>query len=71
MVRLLVLLPLVVVLVVLAAGVIFFFQGQTTSVSLYHICGKKVGWYDAMFMTPVLDKAGCAKYGPVPCSKTP
>lgn len=59
------------VLAVLAIAVIFFFQGQSTSVNIYHICGIKVGWYDAMFLTPVNDKSGCEKYGPVPCSRTP
>jgi hypothetical protein len=65
MMKLLLILPVV---IVLAFGVFQFFQGQATSVNLYHICGKKVGWYDAIFLDDVQDKSGCEKYGPVPCS---
>ncbi|MEA3639524.1 MAG: hypothetical protein VBE63_06230 [Lamprobacter sp.] len=69
--KLLVLLPVIVVLVILAIGAMSFFKGQTTAVNLYHICGKKVGWYEAMFLDPIRDKSGCEKYGPVPCSNNP
>jgi hypothetical protein len=47
---------------VVVVGIILFFKGQSNAVNLYHICGKQVSWYDAMFLDAVKDKAGCEKY---------
>lgn len=60
--RVLLLLP---VFIVLLIGVLSFFDGQENSVNIYHICGKKVGWYDAMFLDRVKDKSGCEKFAPM------
>jgi hypothetical protein len=43
-------------------AIVVFFKGQSNAVNLYHICGKDVSWYDAVFLEPVQDKAGCDKY---------
>lgn len=47
---------------VVIIGVALFFKGQSNSVNLYHICGKEVSWYDAVFLAELTDKAGCEKY---------
>ncbi len=47
---------------VLAVGIALFFKGHSNSVNLYHICGKQVSWYDAVFLEAIKDKAGCDKY---------
>ena len=47
---------------ILIIGIVMFFKGQSNAVNLYHICGKQVSWYDAMFLDAVKDKAGCEKY---------
>jgi hypothetical protein len=47
---------------ILIVGVALFFKGQSNAVNLYHICGKEVPWYDAMFLAELKDKAGCEKY---------
>jgi hypothetical protein len=50
------------VFAVIVVGGAFYFKGHANSVNLYHICGKEVGWYDAVFLDPIKDKEGCAKY---------
>jgi hypothetical protein len=47
---------------ILIVGFAVFVRGQSNSVKLDHICGKDVSWYDAVFLDPVQDKAGCDKY---------
>jgi hypothetical protein len=39
-----------------------FLKGQSNSVNLYHICGKEVPWFDAVFLDRIQDKDGCVKY---------
>jgi hypothetical protein len=55
-------LVLLVLFAIVVIGISFFFKGQSNSVNLYHICGKEVSWYDAMFLDPVEDKTNCEKY---------
>jgi hypothetical protein len=47
---------------IVVVGIGLFFKGHSNSVNLYHICGKQVPWFDAMFLEPIKDKDGCAKY---------
>jgi hypothetical protein len=47
---------------IVVIGIVLFSKGQSNSVNLYHICGKEVPWYDAMFLEPVKDRAGCERY---------
>ncbi len=47
---------------ILVLGIGLFFKGHSNSVNLYHICGKQVPWYNAMFLDAVKDKAGCERY---------
>ena len=47
---------------ILIVGAALFFKGQSNSVNFYHVCGKQVSWYDAIFLDAVEDKADCEKY---------
>ncbi|MEA3641974.1 MAG: hypothetical protein VBE63_18835 [Lamprobacter sp.] len=47
-------------IIVVAASM--FFKGHSNSVNLYHICGKQVPWYDAMFLDAIRDRSSCEKY---------
>ncbi len=47
---------------IVVVGVALFFKGHANSVNLYHICGKQVAWYDAVFLDAIKDKSGCDKY---------
>ena len=41
---------------ILIFGTALFFKGQSNSVNLYHVCGKQVSWYDAIFLDAVKDQ---------------
>jgi len=47
---------------ILIVGVALFFKGQSNAVNIYHICGKEVPWYDAMFLAEVNERPDCEKY---------
>ncbi len=47
---------------IVVIGIGLFFKGYSHSVKLYHICGKQVAWYNAVFLDVITDKAGCEKY---------
>lgn len=47
---------------IVVVGIALFFKGQSNSVNLYHVCGKQVSWYDAVFLEAIKDKASCEKY---------
>jgi len=47
---------------IVVVGITLFFKGHSNSVNLYHICGKEVSWFDAVFLQPIKDKDGCEKY---------
>jgi hypothetical protein len=47
---------------ILVLGGGLFFKGHASSVNLYYICGKEVPWYNAVFLEPIADQSGCAKY---------
>lgn len=47
---------------IVVIGISLFFKGHSNSVNLYHICGKEVPWYDAVFLDAIEDRDDCGKY---------
>lgn len=47
---------------IVVIGITLFFKGHSNSVNLYHICGKQVPWYDAVFLESIKDREGCERY---------